>query len=621
MRAPGSMKIVHVVRQFHPGVGGIENFVDQLSSRQAALGHDVKVVTLDRNFSDPDGARLEQNEMRVGVRVRRLPFVGSPRYPVAWQVLFELEDADIVHVHAVDFFCDFLAATSLFHRKPLVLSTHGGFFHTGFASRLKKVYFASVTRSSLSQYGAVIACSAEDDRLFRPVSGPRLIRINNPVDIDKFAGLAKPEGKTIIYFGRLAPNKEIERLIEWFAGLAKCSDEWSLTIAGKPMGLTIDAIEARIASLELTARISVHDSPTDAQLGALIQKSSVYACASSYEGFGLAAVEAASAGLFPLLSRIPPFEDTVRRLGYGMLVDFERPGDWSQSYNDLIEGLSHFAARFDQSAVRASVEQFDWSVAAPAFVDVYKDVLGQGRRRVGKIKVDVLSRNTAARNILDAVQSRRSMMVAFCNAHTVNLAQSDPLLREALGNAVILNDGVGLDMASKMLFGTPFPENLNGTDFVPFILGTTDTPIRLFMLGGEAGVAKAAADKIEAKHPNVTIVGVRDGFFPEHEEKDVLDEIRRSDANLVLVAMGQPRQELWASRYSPSINGPVICVGALFDFMAARFRRAPLVTRKYRLEWAFRLAQEPGRLARRYLFGNIAFLMRIMRQKLVGTRI
>ena len=133
------LRIVHVVRQFTPGIGGLENFVQQLAGRQAATGHAVRVVTLNKVFGSVDSAPLPATERIDGVEVVRVPYRGSQRYSIAPAVLKAVRDADIVHVHAVDFFADFLALTRFLHRKPMVLTTHGGFFHTGFAQRLKRI--------------------------------------------------------------------------------------------------------------------------------------------------------------------------------------------------------------------------------------------------------------------------------------------------------------------------------------------------------------------------------------------------------------------------------------------------------------------------------------------------
>src|SRR5215207_5886115 len=93
------LRVVHVVRQFHPGIGGIENFVEQLATRQAAAGHRVRVATLDRIFDDPAERRLPAREEHRGVEVVRLPFTGSRRYPLAPRALAAVRGADLIHVH------------------------------------------------------------------------------------------------------------------------------------------------------------------------------------------------------------------------------------------------------------------------------------------------------------------------------------------------------------------------------------------------------------------------------------------------------------------------------------------------------------------------------------------
>src|SRR5450631_3086470 len=126
------MRITHVVRQFHPAVGGLETVALELASTQVRAGHSVRVVTLDRIFNSPNETRLSARDSIHGIDVVRIPFFGSTRYPIAPSVIKHLGKADIVHVHGIDFFFDYLAWTKLFHRKQLVASTHGGFFHTGY---------------------------------------------------------------------------------------------------------------------------------------------------------------------------------------------------------------------------------------------------------------------------------------------------------------------------------------------------------------------------------------------------------------------------------------------------------------------------------------------------------
>ena len=141
------MRIAHVVKQFYPIKGGMENFVLSLAKEQMKQGFAPKIITLNRVMTDLKMALSESDEVE-GVPVRRIPFSGPFRYPLAPSVLRYLKDVDIIHVHGVEFFSDYLALTRPLHKKPLVLTTHGGFFHTPFALLLKKVFFATLNCSN-----------------------------------------------------------------------------------------------------------------------------------------------------------------------------------------------------------------------------------------------------------------------------------------------------------------------------------------------------------------------------------------------------------------------------------------------------------------------------------------
>lgn len=370
------LRILHAVRQYLPGIGGIENFVTLLAAEQRRAGHDVRIVTLDRIF-DGDGRRLPVDETIDGVGVQRVAFTGSRRYPFAPGALRHVGDTDVVHVHGVEFFAEAFAIASLWNRAALVLSTHGGIFHTGTMARAKRLWFATATRLTLTRYDRVIASSLPDAATFSAIAGDKVIAIENGVDISKFAGLATPATRTMIYFGRLAPNKCVHRLLAWFAGLCARDPGWQLIVAGKPMG--VDLAELRYAAHELGVEraVAFHAAPSDAELRTLIARSSVYACASAYEGFGLAAVEAASAGLFPLLSDIPAFRRTLARLGTGLAIGFEPDAD----HDAFLHAFAAFEADPGRAARLADrLATFGWGGVAAAIEDVYRAALtGRGR--------------------------------------------------------------------------------------------------------------------------------------------------------------------------------------------------------------------------------------------------
>lgn len=243
-----------------------------------------------------------------------------------------------------------------------------------------------------------------------------------------------------------------------------------------------------------------------------------------------------------------------------------------------------------------------------------------GSRAIGPVLIRVSTREQAVAEIIDAVRLGSLRIFGFCNAHTVNLARSSAQLRDALDAMTIFNDGVGVDIASRVLHSKRFPENLNGTDLTPAVLSRLPSGTRVFLLGSTPAVLTRALSALSLSFPHIAFCGSMHGFFQKEEGKLVAERISKSGAKLVLVGMGQPRQELWAVANCELTGANLLCVGAYLDFAAGRFPRAPSVTRKLRLEWLFRLSLEPRRLWRRYLLGNISFLLHIMRLRLNMTR-
>ncbi|MFC6152579.1 WecB/TagA/CpsF family glycosyltransferase [Nocardioides yefusunii] len=209
---------------------------------------------------------------------------------------------------------------------------------------------------------------------------------------------------------------------------------------------------------------------------------------------------------------------------------------------------------------------------------------------------------------------RRRRRVAFLNAGSANLAAADPFYRRLLSSFVVLNDGIGLDIAARWSHGRTFPANLNGTDFVPYLLGRSDRSLRIHLVGGRPGVAEAAARVLAERFPRHEIVGAQHGYFTGRETDEVVARVAESRADVLLVAMGNPVQERFVAAYFDDLDvGLAIGVGALLDFLSGRVSRAPHWMRRMRVEWVWRLAQEPRRLWSRYLVGNVVFLARTIR--------
>jgi exopolysaccharide biosynthesis WecB/TagA/CpsF family protein len=243
-------------------------------------------------------------------------------------------------------------------------------------------------------------------------------------------------------------------------------------------------------------------------------------------------------------------------------------------------------------------------------LDTLKTILG--------ISVLAIGWDDALALLSRLIAERRFTKVSFLNAHNANTAYGDPVFADALDDFLILPDGVGVDLAAKLLYGTPFPDNLNGTDFVPAFLQASTRPLTVGLLGATRVNAEAASAKLAALAGQHKFVVIHDGFFSAAEEQAIVGRIEALRPDVLLVAMGVPRQELWIARHIDARHCTLpIAVGALLDFLSGTVPRAPLWMRQLRLEWLFRLWIEPGRLWRRYVVGNPVFLWRVLRQKLM----
>lgn len=207
--------------------------------------------------------------------------------------------------------------------------------------------------------------------------------------------------------------------------------------------------------------------------------------------------------------------------------------------------------------------------------------------------------------------------MAFVNADCVNIGATDPDYLQSLDRMdQVFIDGIGMRVAGRLL-GTPVRGNVNGTDLFPRLCQSlAASGKRLFLYGATPGTAQKAADWALATYPGLQIAGTRDGFGDSRQMPETIAAIQASRPDIILVALGAPRQEKWIQLHRSSFGSCILLgVGGLFDYYSGNIPRAPLWMRRTGLEWLFRLIQEPGRLWRRYLLGNAAFLWRVLKQR------
>ncbi|SMD01856.1 alpha-1,3-mannosyltransferase [Rhizobium sp. RU36D] len=333
----------------------------------------VRVVTCDRLFREPKKT-LPHFDVIGGIEVVRIPWSGSSRYPIAPQVFRHLADADLVHVHAIDFFYDALALGWLLHRKPMVVTTHGGFFHTQKYRQIKDIWFKTMTRASASAYRSVITCSQSDHALFSQIVGKKLQLLENGVNVDKFTDLASTEPRQrLMTIGRFSVNKRLNLLLDMMVSLKRKAPGWKLDVVGQPSDQSAEDLRREIAARGLNDTVVLHVGIDNPAIGALMREASFFASASEYEGFGLVAVEAMSAGLVPILHPNEAFRSLATRHPDIRLVDFTT----SEAAADAV--ISAHAALIAKPELRstmiADAQSHSWQRMAARYYDVYRRIL------------------------------------------------------------------------------------------------------------------------------------------------------------------------------------------------------------------------------------------------------
>lgn len=239
------------------------------------------------------------------------------------------------------------------------------------------------------------------------------------------------------------------------------------------------------------------------------------------------------------------------------------------------------------------------------------DVLGVG--------VHPVTTSQLVQTLVSWTSETRPRRAYHVNAHSLNLAQEDPVFRNSLNSAdLVYCDGYGAKWAASML-GNPLPERMTPPDWIDSYLDLLDPGTRLFLLGDRTSVVSRCAEAIARRHGHLLVAGAHHGFFDSTttENEEVVDRIRRSNPHVLLVGMGMPRQEKWIESNMDATQASLsIAVGALFQYYVGAKRRAPKWMTDRGLEWLGRLVVDPRYTYRRYLRGNPRLVATVLRARL-----
>lgn len=360
------MRVCHIVRQFHPSVGGLESFVLDLAREQMALGCDCTVLTLNRLFNAPS-VQLPAEEDLSGLRVQRVPMLGHPRFFLPVIPREKLMPFDVLHVHGIDGMFDRLARHPRRPGQALIATSHGGFFHTPWMRTAKELYFRTITRMSLKQYDLCLANSEQDKRLLQVVSDNVALLPNGVRPLGSFVA----DGADLLSLGRLATHKKIDRLLRLVAE-APLRDT-HLHVVGAEWDVKIADLLQLASSLGVADRVTFHGGLNQAALQRVARRCGVFVSASQYEGFGMSMIEAMSVGLIPVVEGNGSFRELIGRSPVGCIAAFASPAQAAATVRRQLDSLK---AEKRRAAITFAAD-YSWRAHAERTLEYYGEALSQ----------------------------------------------------------------------------------------------------------------------------------------------------------------------------------------------------------------------------------------------------
>lgn len=363
------MKILHITPAFYPTIGGIESVVGSLVRHSRIHGAEADVLHL--SPANPTW----RHETRDGVQIWRAPLRPNRLIGVAWSIQNILREYEILHVHDPQLMAISANALGYSRGQKKVLSTHGGFFHTKSKTAMKSLHWRFLAKTIIDCYDYVLASSRSDFEMFAPKSG-RLKLVPNGVDTERYADISddlRRDSMRWIYWGRLARNKRVDVLIDLVKQANECGLHVGLTIVGEDCDDISGVLRDRVAQLGVAKHVRFPGPLSNEELKAEISTHSIFVTATEHEGFGLAVVEALSAGLLVLCRDMAPINAFVMPGRGGAFLKFD-------GGIDDIAAIRAIAALSDEELdrrrldSRAAAVRHDWSAAIGPFLEVYEEL-------------------------------------------------------------------------------------------------------------------------------------------------------------------------------------------------------------------------------------------------------
>lgn len=238
------------------------------------------------------------------------------------------------------------------------------------------------------------------------------------------------------------------------------------------------------------------------------------------------------------------------------------------------------------------------------------------RVRVLGVSVDYVDMSLALGYVDELItNNKKGNYILAVNAEKFMQLQKDLLLKKIFEDAALLiPDGVGAILAMRWCYGLT-AERVPGSELMPNICReAAKKGYKIFIYGSNEHVNKGAVEKLNILYPGIRIVGRCNGYIGEEKMEGLIDDINRSQADILFVALGSPKQEMWIKQYLPRLNVKVCQgIGGTLDAITGQTKRAPALFQKLPLEWLYRLIMDPKRIRRQAIIP--LFLFKVFTQK------
>ncbi|MES9830713.1 MAG: WecB/TagA/CpsF family glycosyltransferase [Candidatus Thiodiazotropha sp. DIVDIV] len=223
--------------------------------------------------------------------------------------------------------------------------------------------------------------------------------------------------------------------------------------------------------------------------------------------------------------------------------------------------------------------------------------------------IDNLSMNETLDKIERLIESGDTHQHVVVNVDKIVKANKDTKLKEIINSCSLVNvDGMPVVWVSRLL-GKPLKQRVAGVDlFEKLMERSSKKKLKVFLLGAKEEVVSKTKEIYENKYNHQSIVGYRNGYWTDAEEKEVVQQIKEAEPDMLFVAISSPKKEEFLNKYQKAMNVPFsMGVGGTFDVAVGKVKRAPILMQNLGLEWFYRFLQEPRRMFKRYFVDDIAF--------------